>query len=46
MAAEDTDMSDLVVIGFDDEFKADEVRVELLKLQANICSISKTPPSR
>lgn len=27
-------MSDLVVIGFADEFKADEVRVELLKLQS------------
>jgi len=27
-------MSDLVVIGFDDEFKADEVRVQLLKLQS------------
>ncbi len=26
-------MSDLVVIGFDDEFKADEVRLELLKMQ-------------
>lgn len=26
-------MSNLVVIGFDDEFKADEVRLELLKMQ-------------
>jgi uncharacterized membrane protein len=26
-------MSDLVVIGFDDEFKADEVRLQLLKMQ-------------
>lgn len=26
-------MSDLVVIGFDSEFKADEVRLELLKMQ-------------
>jgi uncharacterized membrane protein len=26
-------MSDLVVIGFDDEFKADEVRLSLLKMQ-------------
>ncbi len=26
-------MSDLVVIGFDNEFKADEVRLELLKMQ-------------
>lgn len=26
-------MSDLVVIGFDDEFRADEVRLELLKMQ-------------
>jgi hypothetical protein len=34
MAAEDTDMSDLVVIGFSDEFKADEVRLELMKLQS------------
>ena len=27
-------MSDLVVIGFSDEFKADEVRLELMKLQS------------
>jgi uncharacterized membrane protein len=27
-------MSDLVVIGFPDEFKADEVRIQLLKLQS------------